>query len=102
MVSGCQFSAGERAELQKELIENWKNGDRREILGVHYVLEFSRELGSWDEVRRRKAQILIKHRFLQEFERNRSHRINELLLASYRQKHGRIENLNRRRQPVKI
>ena len=88
-----EFSTEERAEFQNQIIENWKNGDSREMRGMLYVLEFSREIDHWDEDKRQKAQILLKERFLKELEKNDSNKINALLLGSYRQKHGRIDSL---------
>lgn len=89
-----KFSPAMRAEFQREIAENWKNGDRREINGVLYILEISRELETWDEAARREAQMLIRENFLKELERNDTDRINALLLAGYRQKHGKIDNLS--------
>jgi hypothetical protein len=89
-----KFSGEERAEFQNQVVENWKNGNDREIQGVLYILEFSRDVEHLDEAKRGQAQILIRERFLKELTRNASNKINALLLNSYSQKRGKIDNLS--------
>jgi hypothetical protein len=83
-----RLSPAERAAFQNELVEIWKSENRREIAGVLYVLEVSGDIAQLSEADRREAQILIKESFLKALGRNESNKINALLLAGYRAKHG--------------
>ncbi|MBS1797059.1 MAG: hypothetical protein JSS81_24745 [Acidobacteria bacterium] len=89
-----ELSDAQRAEFQREVVENWNNGQESEIRGVFYILELARELDHLDDARRLETRIELRDRFLEELEYRSSNRINALLLASYRERHGRIDNLS--------
>jgi len=79
-----KLSNEERAELQSEIVENWKKRDCREIEGVRYVLRLAEDAKNWDAEELTQLQVLYKNRFLKEFERSQSNKINSLILSAVR------------------
>ena len=80
----AKLSNEERIELQSEMVENWKRRNCSEIQGVLSVLRLADDKQNWDAEELGQMRVLYKSRFLKEFERNQSNRINPLILSSFR------------------
>jgi len=78
-----KLSNEERAELQAEITENWKQRNCSEIAGVLYVLRLSEDKQNWDAEELSQMQALYKNRFLKQLERSQSTKINSLILSGF-------------------
>jgi hypothetical protein len=88
-----KLSGAARAELQGEIIENWKKRDCREIEGVRRVLRLADDAKNWDAEDAGQMRALYKNRFLKEFERNRTDNINSLILSGFSGSGGNSKGL---------
>ena len=78
-----KLSDEERAALQTEIAENWKRRNCLEIEGVRRVLRLADDRQNWDAEELSQMQALYKSRFLKQFERNQSTKINPLILSGF-------------------
>jgi hypothetical protein len=78
-----KLSNEERAALQSEIVENWKRRNCSEIAGVRAVLRLADDKQNWDADELGQMQALYKNRFLKEFERRRSKKINALIVSGF-------------------
>ena len=74
-----KLSDDERAELQREIIENWKKRDCREIEGVSHILRLADAAKNFDAEESEQMRALYKKRFTKEFERG--NKISSLILS---------------------
>lgn len=75
-----KLSDEERAELQSEIVANWKARNCLEIAGVQNVLSLADDARRWEPGELENLRILYKTRFTKEFERNGTNKINRLIL----------------------
>ena len=78
-----KLSDAERAALQTEIVENWKQHNCREIEGVQKVLWLADDRQNWSVEELTQMQVLYKKRFLDRLAQTQSNKINELILSGF-------------------
>ncbi len=79
-----EFSAKDRADLQKTIVGYWKEPDAKSIASLRDTLAFEQKLQTWSDAQKREAKPQIKEKLLENFEQNQSDPMSNLLLAIYR------------------
>ena len=82
-----KLSDEERAGLQTEIVENWKQRNCREIVGVWAVLRLADDRKNWSAEELGQMQALYKSRFQKQLEQTHSSNINSLILAGFSVSH---------------
>jgi hypothetical protein len=79
-----EFSAIDRADLQKTVVGYWKEADAKSIESIRNTLAFEQKMQTWSDAQKRETQPQIKEKLIENFEQNQSEPFNKLLLAIYR------------------
>jgi hypothetical protein len=79
-----EFSAGDRADLQKTVVGYWNNDDSKSIQSIRDALAFEQTLQTWSDARKRETRPQIKEKLIENFEQNPSDAMSNLLMAVYR------------------
>jgi hypothetical protein len=88
-----KLSNEERAALQGEIVENWKNRNCREIAGVRSILRLAEDAKNWDAEDTEQIRVLYKKRFLKELESAPTNNLNSLILTGFSGRRGGSQGL---------
>lgn len=77
------FTATERAAVQKQLVQYWRKDETKNIKGVVDALAFEENINRASEAKRREVQPQIKQAMLETMEREKQDALNALLLGVY-------------------